>query len=121
MFLYYRRAEPRRGSDRSDDDMVLISSGKRPSDANDMMSNSAEDSSNRDRRNTTNGGGGNLFWNIKRMFAPGITNVSNDRLYRTSTFCVSASVPTREVNHWVRMRCIDSCKIKLFQFRIVLN
>jgi hypothetical protein len=25
-----------------------------------------------------------------------------DSFNRTSTFCISASIPTREVNHWVK-------------------
>lgn len=57
----------------------------------------------RERRNTAAGlGGGNIFLSFRRIFAPGITNIVNDSFNRTSTYCFSASIPTREVTHWVK-------------------
>lgn len=44
--------------------------------------------------------GGNIFSSFKKIFSPGAINI-NDSFNRTSTFCVSASLPTREVAHWV--------------------
>ena len=48
--------------------------------------------------------GGNLFSSFMRKFTNGITNSTYDRLNRTSTCCFSASIPTREINHWVRKK-----------------
>jgi hypothetical protein len=99
-----------------DGDLALVSSGKRLSDANatglvnsnsnETINKSSDDPLNRDRRSTATGltlGGGNIFNSFKRIFNPGITNITNDQLNRTPTFCVSSSIPTREVNHWVNI------------------
>jgi len=117
---HYRRVQEVRGSDIIDGDAVVISSVKRDSDPNatglmnanspsanvhDTRQNSLDEPFNRDRRNTTTGlnfGGGNIFSKFRGIFNPGMINTSNDKLYRTSTFCVSASIPTREVHHWVK-------------------
>lgn len=44
---------------------------------------------------------GNLFSSFMRKITDGMNNNNYDRLYRTSTCCFSASVPTREVDQWV--------------------
>ncbi|CAF1165549.1 unnamed protein product [Adineta steineri] len=81
----------------------LVNTNKSSTNDHDTMQNSAGESYNHDRRNTTTNislVGGNIFSKVKGMFNLGITNVANDRLYRTSTFCAAASVPTRELHHW---------------------
>ncbi|CAF5104842.1 unnamed protein product, partial [Rotaria magnacalcarata] len=78
----------------------------------DTISNSSDDSSKREGRSTTSGsmsGGGSLLGSIRRIFAPGAINVTNDRLYRTSACYVSSSVPTHEVHHWVKTSNIKFC------------
>ncbi len=66
----------------------------------DLMYYSHDESLHRESRGSTNGG--NLFKSLVRKFTNGIANNAYDRLNRTSTCCVSASIPTREINHWVR-------------------
>ena len=56
----------------------------------------------RNRRDTMmNSTSGNIFSSFKKIFNPGSANPTNDNFNRTSTFCVTASLPTREVSHWV--------------------
>lgn len=55
----------------------------------------------RERRDTiTNSNSGNLIMSIKKMFNPGFAGPTTDNFNRTSTFCVSSSIPTREVSRW---------------------
>lgn len=62
----------------------------------------------RERRDTiTNSNSGNLIMSIKKMFNPGFAGPTTDNFNRTSTFCVSSSIPTREVSRWV-----DKIKLK---------
>jgi len=71
------------------------------------MHYSIDESVYRERKSSTASSGSNgtkLFTNIMRKFTSGMTNSTYDRLNRTSTCCFSASIPTREINHWVRMR-----------------
>jgi hypothetical protein len=84
----------------------LTNANNSSANGHDTRQNSLDEAFNRDRRNTTTGltmaGGNFLFSKFQKIFNPGIINTSNDKLYRTSTFCVSASIPTREVHHWVK-------------------
>jgi hypothetical protein len=67
---------------------------------------SYDESMHRDERRSMNDFGKNgkkLLTSFMRKFTNGMTNSSNDKLYRTSTCCFSASIPTREVTHWVRI------------------
>jgi hypothetical protein len=64
---------------------------------------SYNESLNREGRNDFAHGGKKLFSSFIRKFTNGITNHTNDKLNRTSTCCFSASIPTREINHWVRI------------------
>jgi hypothetical protein len=83
----------------------LMNANNSSANGHDTRQNSLDDAFNRDRKNTTTGstiGGGYIFSKFREIFKPGMINTSNDKLYRTSTFCVSASIPTREVHHWVK-------------------
>ncbi|CAF1575256.1 unnamed protein product [Rotaria sp. Silwood1] len=115
---YNQRAQQRNGLDTMEGDIVVITTDKNSSDpnsaarrnsnnstsiSNDIMLNSLDETLNRDRRNTTTGlatAGGNFFSSFKRIFGTGVTNATNDRLYRTSALYVSSSIPTHELYHW---------------------
>lgn len=56
------------------------------------------------RSRANSGAGGNIFTNLKRIFAPGMATPGTDSFNRTSTYCLYASVPTRELNHWVKIQ-----------------
>jgi hypothetical protein len=67
----------------------------------DPMYASYSESLNSTRKNSSNPG--KIFSSFMRKFTNGMTNSTYDRMNRTSTYCCSsASVPTREINHWVR-------------------
>lgn len=51
--------------------------------------------------NILNNSGGKLFSSFMRKFTQNLSNNTNDRLYRTSTNCIVASVPTRAISQWV--------------------
>jgi len=68
----------------------------------DPMYYSSDESLSRDRKTSMGNVGGNLLSTFMRKFTNGIANSTNDRLYRTSTCCFAASVPRREITHWVR-------------------
>jgi hypothetical protein len=65
----------------------------------DPMYSSYSESLNSGRKNSTNPG--KIFSSLMRKFTNGMTNITYDRLNRTSTCCFSATVPTREINQWV--------------------
>ncbi|CAF0785653.1 unnamed protein product [Rotaria sordida] len=100
-----------------DDDIVIVPSIKHSSDSHqntfinsdsfgdnyNSMNYSSHESLHRERKNSMHGlsnGGGNLLKNFMRKFSNGMTNSTNDRLYRTSTSCLLASIPTRVITHW---------------------
>ncbi|UJR27539.1 hypothetical protein I4U23_008821 [Adineta vaga] len=97
-----------------DDDMVIIPAFKQTIDLHqDILINSSslgnnpeslyysyDESMHRQRRGSLIPSGASLFGSIMRKLTNGVTNPTNDRLYRTSTTCISASVPRREVTHW---------------------
>ncbi|CAF2172752.1 unnamed protein product [Rotaria magnacalcarata] len=112
---FSRRTQQHRTSETADGGMGSISKDQHSSSTvcrnsntasmmnSDTISSSSDDSSKREGRSTTSGsmsGGGSLLGSIRRIFAPGAINVTNDRLYRTSACYVSSSVPTHEVHHW---------------------
>jgi hypothetical protein len=68
----------------------------------DPMYYSSDESSSRDRKTSMGNVGGTLLSNFMRKITNGITNSTNDRVYRTSPCCFAASVPRREITHWVR-------------------
>jgi len=97
-------------SSTSEEDRSSISSGRHRSDSASSTANGSDttqnysDEYNRERRPTTSGlGGVNIFSKFKGLFGQGITNYTTDSFNRTSTYCVSASIPAREINHWVRI------------------
>lgn len=63
------------------------------------MLTSFNESLSRERRNTISGS--KLLTNIMKKFTNGMTNSASDKLNRTSTSCVAAYVPTKEINRWV--------------------
>ncbi|CAF0868683.1 unnamed protein product [Adineta steineri] len=97
-----------------EDDLVIIPPMKQSSDLNqdtlinsnrlnddyESMYNSYDDSLRRDKKNSMINGGGKFFSSIIDKFKNGMTNSTNDRLYRTSISCFSASIPRHEVAHW---------------------
>jgi len=97
-------------SNTSEDDRVSVSSDKHRSDSissaangNDTTQNYPDEPSTREKRPSTSGsGGGNIFTKFRGLFGQGMTNYTTDSFNRTSTYCVSASIPAREVNHWVK-------------------
>ena len=90
------------------EDRFSISSGKTSADSNpsstsgDERNSVSTEEARRVRSNSATAG--NIFTNIKRIFAPNMLTTANDSFNRTSTFCVYASVPTRELNHWVKIQ-----------------
>ncbi|CAF0721242.1 unnamed protein product [Adineta ricciae] len=107
---YNRRVEARKESVAGDNGPLSAPIGKRGSDASlnslNRSSTASDDASN--RKPTVNGltlGGVNILSGFKRLFNPGIaTNAPVDHLNRSSTFCMSASVPTGEAHRW---ECTD--------------
>ncbi|CAF4332014.1 unnamed protein product [Rotaria socialis] len=104
-----------------DDDVVFIPSMKSSSDlyqdpcvnstlfgdGYDQICNSYDESLNRERKSIAQGlsnGGGKLLTNLVRKFTNGMHNNSIDKLYRTSTNCSIASIPTRIKASW---NCTD--------------
>ncbi|CAF0827576.1 unnamed protein product [Rotaria sp. Silwood1] len=95
-----------------DDDIVIVPSVEYSPDSyqdtfgnanNNPMYYSFDESLHRENQSSMHGlnhGGRNLLTSFMRKFAHGITNSSNDRLYRTSTSCLSASIPTRITARW---------------------
>ena len=93
-------------------ELVTGSPGKRASDASFIHSTfqTLDESAAREKKSASPGFSmgvsGNFFNNFKKIFIPGTNVPSNDRLNRTLTFCASASVPTREVHHWVSIEVV---------------
>jgi hypothetical protein len=77
--------------------------------------NSLDDPNQREVKLSTNNSltiaGTNIFSSFKRMFTPAMVNISNDRLNRTSTTCITASIPTRAVSQWV---CVEFVSLRAF-------
>lgn len=88
-------------------DRNSISSGKTSADLNPSPTSGDEGNSvsaEEARRVRSNSATGNIFTNIKRIFAPNMLTTGNDSFNRTSTYCLYAAVPTRELNHWVKIQ-----------------
>ena len=84
--------------------MIIFSMNYHSSFGNnpEAMYYSYDESMHRHGKGTMIQGGVSLFGNIMRKLTNGVNNTTNDRMYRTSTSCISAYVPRREITQWVR-------------------
>jgi hypothetical protein len=71
------------------------------------MHQSYDGSLHRERKSSSSSGGAALLASFMAKITSGVTNQRTDRLYRTSTSCFAASVPKREITHWVGMDLLD--------------
>jgi hypothetical protein len=75
--------------------------------SSDPMYYSIDEPVHRQRKGSTSSFGNtkpNVLTSFMRKFTNGMTNSTYNRLNRTSTCCFSASIPTHEINHWVRTK-----------------
>ena len=100
---FFRQGQQRHRSNTDENDRSSISSGRTSMDIN-----GTNDSPVQSRRGTIAAfPGGKIFSGIRNIFYPGMGNASTDHFNLPPKMCVSSSLPTREVTHWVNKRKIN--------------
>jgi hypothetical protein len=90
------RGQPRHRSGTDETNLPPVLPGKTHID------NNQNEPTTHSRRATIIGfPGGKVFEGIKKIFSPGMGTVPADPFNLPPKMCLSASLPTREVTHWV--------------------